>query len=127
MNAVPDDAGSNHFWVFLFENNKAVNPQIPATAIPPNAKGRRLKLGKLEVHYPTDTSVELKSAFQREFKVIFPAQKEKIKVQCDGKTVEYKSVATEASEITFTAMPAKTYIVSKDSGQEKYRFQKPNK
>ena len=85
--------------------------------IPQNAKGRRLKLGKLEVYYPTDTSLELKTAFQREFKVIFPAQKEKISIQCDGKIVECKSVTAAASEITFTAMPAKTYIVSKDSEQ----------
>ncbi len=106
-------------WSIAVNTIYGIGEDYRTIVIPPNAKGRRLKLGKLEVHYPTDTSVELKTAFQREFKVIFPAQKEKIKVQCDGKTVESKSVAAEASEITFTAMPAKTYIVSKDSGQEK--------
>ncbi len=82
--------------------------------VPPNAEGRRLRLGKLEVHYPTDTSVELKTDFQREFRVVFPARHEKIKVQSDGKTVKYISVTTAASEVTFTAMPEKTYIVSRD-------------
>ena len=104
-------------WSIAVNTIYGIGEDYRTIVIPPNAKGRRLKLGKLQVHYPTDTSVELKTAFQREFKVIFPAQKGKIKVQCDGKTVESKSVATEASEITFIAMPAKTYIVSKDSGQ----------
>ncbi|MFX0202050.1 MAG: hypothetical protein ACFFCW_38550, partial [Candidatus Hodarchaeota archaeon] len=106
-------------WSIAVNTIYGIQEDYRTIVIPPNAKGRRLKLGKLEVHYPTDTSVELKTAFQREFKVIFPAQKENIKVQCEGKTVEYKSVATEASEIIFTAMPARTYIVSKDSGQKK--------
>ncbi len=82
--------------------------------VPPNAKGRRLKLGKLEVYYPTDTSVELKTSFQRDFKVIFPARNEKIKVQSGEKTVKSINITAAASEVTFTAMPDKTYIVSKD-------------
>ncbi len=82
--------------------------------IPPNAKGRRLKLGKLEVYYPTDRSVELKTDFQREFKVVFPVQKGKITVRCDGKSVEFKSITAVPSEVTFTAMPAKAYLVSEE-------------
>ena len=104
-------------WSIAVNTIYGIQEDYRTIVVPPNAKGRRLKLGKLEVHYPTDTSVELKTAFQREFKVVFPAQKGKLKVQCDGKTVEYKSVATEAAEIAFTAMPAKTYIISRNSGQ----------
>ncbi|MFQ6115191.1 MAG: trehalase family glycosidase [bacterium] len=108
-------------WSIQVNTIYGIQEDYRTIVIPPNAKGRRLKLGKLEVHYPTNTSVELKTAFQREFKVIFPAQKGKIKVECDGKTVESQSVSPEASEITFTAMPGKTYIVSKDSGQKKIK------
>jgi hypothetical protein len=108
-------------WSIAVNTIYGIQEDYRTIVVPPNAKGRRLKLGKLEVHYPTDTSVELKTAFQREFKVIFPAQKENIKVECDGKTVKYKNVAAEASEITFTAMPAKTYVVSKDSRQRKIK------
>jgi hypothetical protein len=82
--------------------------------IPPHAKGRRLKLGKLEVNYPTDNSVEVKTVFQREFKVVFPGKKGRINVQCDGAIVKSVNVSGEASEITFTASPDRTYIVSKD-------------
>ena len=103
-------------WSITVNTIYGIGEDYRTIVIPQNARGRRLKLGKLEVYYPTDTSAELKTAFQREFKVVFPAQTEKIKVQCDGKTVQYKRLTTAASEITFTAMPDKTYIVSKDSG-----------
>jgi hypothetical protein len=105
-------------WSIAVNTIYGIGEDYRTIVIPPNAKGRRLKLGKLEVYYPTDDSVELTTDFQREFKVVFPAQKENIMVQCDGKTVECKSTAPEASEITFTAMPAKTYLVSKDAGQK---------
>jgi hypothetical protein len=71
-----------------------------------------LKLGKLEVTYPTDTSVELKSAFQREFKVVFPGKlNAEIQVQCDGTTIKSFKPAGALSEISFTALPGKTYRV----------------
>jgi neutral trehalase len=101
-------------WSIAVNTIYGIQEDYRTIVIPPNAKGRRLKLGKMEVRYPTDTSVELKTDFQREFKVVFPAGNEKIKVQCNGMTVEYKNVANEAPEITFTAMPGKTYIVSQD-------------
>jgi hypothetical protein len=81
--------------------------------VPPHAKGRKLKLGKLEVTYPTDTSVELKSAFQREFKVVLPGKmKAEIQVQCDGATIKSVKPAGALSEISFTALPGKTYRVA---------------
>jgi hypothetical protein len=101
-------------WSIQVNTIYGIQEDYRTIVIPPNAKGRRLKLGKLEVYYPTDASVELKTDFQREFKVVFPARNEKIKVQGGGKTVKYVSVTTAASELTFTAMPEKTYIVSKD-------------
>lgn len=105
-------------WSIAVNTIYGIGEDYRTIVIPPNAKGRRLKLGKLEVTYPTDTSVELISDFKREFKVVFPAQEETIKVQCDGKTVARKSTAAAASEITFTALPGKAYLVSKDSGQK---------
>jgi hypothetical protein len=81
--------------------------------IPPHAKGRKLKLGKLEVSYPTDTSVELRTAFQREFKVVFSDKKGEIKVQCDGAIVKSVCVTGSTSEVTFTALPEKTYTALK--------------
>jgi len=98
-------------WSISVNTIYGIQEDYRTIVVPPNAKGRRLKLGKLEVYYPTDTSVELNTSFQREFKVVFPSQKEKIEVRCKGKTI--KSISAAASEVSFTAMPGKTYVVSK--------------
>ena len=99
-------------WSMAVNNIYGVQEDYRTVVVPPHAKGQRLKLGKLEVSYPTETSVELKTAFQRELKVIFPGKKGGIKVQCDGAIVKSVKVSGEASEVTFTASPDKTYIVS---------------
>jgi len=101
-------------WSIAVNTIYGIGEDYRTIVIPPNAKGRRLKLGKLEVHYPTNTSVELTSDFKRKFKVVFPVRNEKINVQSDGKTVKPISSKKAASEVTFTAMPGKTYVVSKD-------------
>jgi hypothetical protein len=95
-------------------NIYGVQEDYRTIVVPPQAKGRKLKLGKLEVTYPTDTSVELKSAFQREFKVVFPGKPNaEIKVQCDGATIKSVIPAGALSEISFPALPGKTYRVVK--------------
>jgi hypothetical protein len=101
-------------WSMAVNTIYGVQEDYRTIVVPPHAKGQRLKLGKLEVSYPTETSVELKTAFQRELKVIFPGKKVGINVQCDGAVVKPVNVSGEASEVTFTASPHKTYIVSKD-------------
>ena len=101
-------------WSMAVNNIYGVQEDYRTIVVPPHAKGQRLKLGKLEVSYPTETSVELKTAFQRELKVIFPGKKGGIKVQCDGAVVKPVTLGGEASEVTFTASPHKTYIVSTD-------------
>jgi len=101
-------------WSMLVHSHYGVQEDYRTIVVPPHAKGRKLKLGKLEVSYPTDTSVELKSAFQREFKVVFPGNKNgEIQVQCDGKTVESVKSAGVAAEVSFTAQAGKTYVVTK--------------
>ena len=101
-------------WSIAVNTIYGIQEDYRTIVVPSHAKGRRLKLGKLEVSYPTETSVELKTAFQREFKVIFPGKKGGIKVLCDGAVVKPVKVSGEASEVIFTASPHKTYIVSTD-------------
>ncbi len=101
-------------WSMVVNTHYGVQEDYRTIVVPPHAKGRKLKLGKLEVSYPTDTSVELKTAFKREFKVVFPEKTVEIKVQCDGKTVNSANLTVTPNEATFTAMPGKTYIVSND-------------
>jgi len=101
-------------WSISVNTVYGIQEDYRTIVVPPHAKGRRLKLGKLEVNYPTDTSVELKTSFQREFKVIFPGKKSEINVRCDGISLKSVNLTGTASEATFTAMPGKTYIVTKD-------------
>jgi len=101
-------------WSMIVHTTYGVQEDYRTIVIPPHAKGRRLKLGKLEVNYLTDTSVELKTAFKREFKIVFPMGISEIKVQCDGKTVKSATLTGKPNEATFTAMPGKTYIVLND-------------
>jgi hypothetical protein len=101
-------------WSMLVNARYGVQEDYRTIVVPPHAKGRKLKLGKLEVSYPTDTSVELKSAFQREFKVVFSGNKDgELQVQCDGTTVESVKSAGAAAEVSFAAQPGKTYVVAK--------------
>jgi len=100
-------------WSIAVNTIYGIQEDYRTIVVPSNAKGRHLKIGKLEVRYPTEGSVELKTAFQREFKVVFPGQTGKIKVWCEGKNVKKKKLSIAASEVTFNAMPGKTYIVSK--------------
>jgi glycogen debranching enzyme len=101
-------------WSMVVNTTYGVQEDYRTIVIPPHAKGRQLKLGKLEVTFLTDTSVELKTAFKREFKVVFPEETAEIKVQCDGKTMKSANLTVTPHEATFTAMPGKTYIVSND-------------
>jgi putative isomerase len=101
-------------WSMVVNTTYGVQEDYRTIVVPPHAKGRRLKLGKLEVSYPTDTSVELNTSFEREFRVVFPAQSGKIVVTGNGKRVKNITANDSASEVTFTAMPGKTYIVSNE-------------
>jgi len=101
-------------WSIAVNTIYGIQEDYRTIVIPPHAKGRRLKLGKLEVNYPSDTSVELNTSFEREFRVVFPAQSGKIVVNCNGKRVKNITTNASASEVTFTAMPGKTYVASKE-------------
>ena len=99
-------------WSIAVNTIYGIQEDYKTIVIPPDAGGRHLKLGKLEVKYPTDTSVELKTSFEREFKVVFPDQARKIKVFCDGKHVKKKNLRIEGSEVSFIGIPGKTYVIS---------------
>jgi hypothetical protein len=97
-------------WSTVVNTIYGIQEDYRTIVVPSNAKGRRLKLGKLEVYYPTDTSAELKTDFQRDFKVVFPAGKDKTGVQSNGEVVK----TVKQYEVKFSAMPGKTYVISKD-------------
>ena len=78
---------------------------------PPHAKGRRLKLGKLELNYLSDTALTVKSAFDRKFRVTFPGRSGSIKVRCNGENVNVVVKDVPVPEVEFPGLRNRTYMV----------------
>jgi hypothetical protein len=100
-------------WNMAVHALYGVQEDYDTIRVPAGAKGRRLKLGKLEVGFPSDDSVELRTGFERRFRVIFPAGKGGITVTCDGRPLAESEMTLSDSEVGFAAVPLKTYLVSR--------------
>jgi len=102
-------------WLLLVQSVYGVQDDFRTILLPPNAKGRRLHLGKLEVSYPQDDVVELRSAFERRFRVIFPgkAQSATAVVRCDGRPLGPGAVELDGGAVAFTAQPGRSYAVGR--------------
>jgi hypothetical protein len=98
-------------WPLLVQSVYGVHEDFRTIFVPPGAKGRRLHLGKLEVAYPGDDTVELRSAFERRFQVIFPDGKPGAApvVTCDGKLLASDRFKLENGAVCFTAQPGQRY------------------
>lgn len=97
-------------WSMIVENRYGVDEDYRTIRIPPDAKGRRLLLGELEVSYPENETVTLRSGFDREFTVVFPTEFQQAQVTCAGKPVEELSVA--GREVRFQAVAGRTYEIT---------------
>lgn len=109
---VPDYCWGLTIWSMVVHNVYGIQEDYRTIVVPPHAKGRRLKLGKLELNYLSDKSLKVRTVFEREFRVVFPGQKGKIKVQSNGKSVKCLQKDVPVPEVIFIASPHKTYIVS---------------
>ena len=100
-------------WTLLVQSVYGVQDDFRTILVPPGAKGRQLRLGKLEVSYPQDDLVELRSAFERRFRVIFPGNRpgSPATVTCDGQPLEAAAASVEHGATSFTALPGRTYAV----------------
>ena len=111
---VPGLGMSCSVWSMIVQNVYGVQEDFRTIRIPPNAKGRRLRLGKLEVRYPGDGGVELQTAFEREFRVVYPDAPGKLRVEvtCDGARLKRRHVSVRGRSVTFRAQPNRTYRVA---------------
>ncbi|NLY01661.1 MAG: hypothetical protein GXY83_36710 [Rhodopirellula sp.] len=102
-------------WSLLVRSVYGVHEDFRTIFVPSGAKGRRLRLGKLEVSYPEDDVVELRSAFERRFHVIFPDGKPGAApvVTCDGKPLGSDRFQPENGAVSFTAQPGHWYAVQR--------------
>jgi hypothetical protein len=100
-------------WPLLVLSVYGVQDDFRTILVPPGAKGRRLHLGKLEVSYPEEDVVELRSAFDRQFRVIFAGAAESVTpvLQCNSRPLEPGAVKLEHGAAIFTARAGRTYIL----------------
>lgn len=73
--------------------------------MPEGAKGRRLRLGKLEVSYPGEDAVEVRTSFAREMRVVLRRPPGVPAVRCDGRPV---AARREGEAVVFAAPAGET-------------------
>jgi len=100
-------------WLLLVQSAYGVQDDFRTIVVPPGAKGRRLHLGKLEVAYPANEEVELRSAFPRPFRVIFSRGRQEATptVTCGGQPLGSDRFRLEGGAVCFTAEPDQRYAV----------------
>ena len=88
--------------------------------VPAGATGRRLKLGKLEVAYPTERSVTVRSDFDRDFRMIFPrlSASQGLRVTCEGRAVP---AAFSPQEVRFKAVVRQLYRIERSAAPAEVR------
>lgn len=103
-------------WSMIVENYYGVTNDYKTICVPSMAKGRRLKLGRLEVSYPQDNRVELCSGFERSLKVVFPptSAKARFTVTCNEVKLPKDALKVSPTSVEFKTEPNKHYLVKSD-------------
>ncbi|MDO8588019.1 MAG: trehalase family glycosidase [Armatimonadota bacterium] len=106
-------------WLMMVNSLYGVQEDFRTIRAPTNPSGRRLTLGKLEVEYPSNDSVELRTGFKRQFRVEFPAAKSKLKptITRNGQPLARDQVTVSGRAVVFTAEPGRIYRVRRGVGR----------
>jgi hypothetical protein len=103
---VPGLGMSTTVWTAIVENVYGVQDDFRTIMVPQGAAGRRLKLGKLEVSYPAEETVEVRSGFTREMRVTFGHALGGVpSVRCDGRLREGR---VDGASVAFAARAGET-------------------
>ena len=108
----PDYCWGVTIWSMIVHNVYGVQEDCRTIVVPPHANGRRLKLGKLELNYLSDTALTVRSAFDRKFRVTFPGRSGSIKVGCNGENLNIVVKDVPVPEVEFSGLQNQTYMVS---------------
>lgn len=100
-------------WSMIVENYYGITNDYQTICIPPNAKGRHLKLGQLEVFYPANNRVELISGFERKIKITSPDSENisGITVSFDDKQLVKNLLKKTINSVEFIAKPSNHYLI----------------
>jgi hypothetical protein len=104
---------SSAIWNMVVQSVYGIQNDYRTIVVPKNAKNLHLVQGKIEVSYPNNQCVELKSAFEREFKVLFPVaiDKKQIIITVDKKKLNPNEFKIMDNKVIFTAQASKKYVV----------------
>ena len=109
---VKDLGMSCSIWSMVVQQVYGIQDDYRTIIVPQHPERKKLKLGKIELSYPTNNSLELKSSFEREFSVILPDKgKKTIGLTCDGNVQKDFVWKTNCSTLIFKAKPEKSYRI----------------
>ncbi len=98
-------------WSMVVQNLYGLQDDFRTVRVPDRARGRSLILGGIELRYPDDHSVELKTRFDREMTVSFAsAPRRGIEVTAQGRRVS--AVHLDEQRVRFPAAPGQWYRVT---------------
>ena len=102
-------------WSMIVENRYGVGDDFRTIRVPPQAQGRELRLGLLEVRYPTEEAVALRSAFPRRFEVVYPQAPTPLRVAitCNSELLPAEQIVVSSNRASFNARPGNTYLVTR--------------
>jgi hypothetical protein len=109
---VPGLGMSSTVWSAIVENVYGVQDDFRTVRVPTGAAGRWLRLGKLEVAYPSDRAVEIRTGFDREMTVAFAdgSAGGAPRVACGGRRLRPR---LGGGGVSFTARPGETCRVER--------------
>lgn len=95
------------------ENLYGVGQDFRTIRVPRDPAGRHLVLGKLEVRYPSEREVELRTGFALDLAVVFPGGgRLRVAVTADGSPLAEGQVKVEGRTVRFAAAEGKRYRVA---------------
>lgn len=103
--------------LMIVQNTYGIGPDFKTITVLPGCAGRRLVWGKLEVFYPDERTVEVRSGFNRDMRVVFPGagKKASLSVSCKTEDAIPEGVKTDGKSVSFSAAAGKIYRVHRNS------------
>ncbi|MHB1458113.1 MAG: amylo-alpha-1,6-glucosidase [Armatimonadota bacterium] len=103
--------------LMIVQNTYGIGPDFRMITVLPGSAGCRLVWGELEVFYPDELTVEVRSGFNRDMQVVFPGagKKASLSVICKSEDTPPEGLKTDGKSVSFSADAGKVYRIHLDS------------
>ena len=99
-------------WLMIVENYYGIFTGRNSIVMPQDAAGRQIRIGNLEVNYPSDNLAEIKSDADRKITFTVPSAPSEFSIRCNGKKVPGKYLVVNGGSVSFSLEKGKMYTVS---------------